>query len=78
MDEPDPQFIGFLSCDKSERNYGRYTDRVLDDLYEKQSRAMDPVDRRKLYTQFQIRVLDDMAYAIRFTGSAELCCIHQK
>jgi peptide/nickel transport system substrate-binding protein len=64
MDEPDLQFIGFLSYDKSERNYGRYTDRLLDDLYEKQSRAMDPVERKKLCTQFQTRVLDEMAYVI--------------
>jgi peptide/nickel transport system substrate-binding protein len=62
MDEPDLQFIIFLSADKSPRNFGRYTDRVLDDLYERQSRTMDPVERKKLCHQFEKRVLDEMAY----------------
>lgn len=64
MDEPDLQFIGFLSYDKSPRNYGRYTDRILDDLYEKQGQAMDSAERKKLCDQFQKRVLDEMAYVI--------------
>jgi peptide/nickel transport system substrate-binding protein len=61
-DEPDLQFARFISLDKSPNNYSRYTDRVLDDLYAKQSQAMDPVERKKLCRQFQIRVLDEMAY----------------
>lgn len=63
MDEPDLQFSGFISTDKSPFNYGRYTDRVLDDLYLKQSQAMDPEERRKLCHQFEKRVLDEMAWA---------------
>lgn len=62
MDEPDIQLARFISLDKSPNNYSRYTDRVLDDLYAKQSQAMDPAERRKLCRQFQIRVLDEMAY----------------
>jgi peptide/nickel transport system substrate-binding protein len=64
MDDPDLQFVLFLSSDKSPGNWGgRFTDRVLDDLYMKQSRAMDPTERMKLCRQFQIRVMDEMAYA---------------
>ena len=62
MDEPDLQFINFLSMNKSPRNWSRYNDRVLDDLYEKQSRAMDPSERKRLCQQFQVRVLDEMTY----------------
>jgi peptide/nickel transport system substrate-binding protein len=62
MDEPDLQFIGFLSADRSPRNFGRYKDQILDDLYEKQSRAMDFGERKKLCHQFEKRVLDEMAY----------------
>ncbi len=62
MDEPDIQLARFISSDKSRNNYARYVDRVLDDLYEKQSQAMDPGERRKLCRQFQTRVLDEMAY----------------
>jgi peptide/nickel transport system substrate-binding protein len=64
MDEPDLQFVRFLSSDKTAQNYSRYTDRTLDDLYLKQSQAMDPAERRKLCKQFETRVLDEMAYMI--------------
>ena len=46
MDEPDLQFIWSLSSDKSSINYGRYKDPILDDLYQRQNRTMDPVERR--------------------------------
>ena len=62
VDEPDLQFARFISFDKSPNNYCRYTDRILDDLYAKQSQTMDPAERKKLCTQFQVRVLDEMAY----------------
>ena len=64
MDEPDLQFIGLISHDKSPRSYGRYIDRTLDDLYERQSKAMDPAERKKLCHQFEKRVLDEMAYCL--------------
>ena len=64
MDEPDLQFTRFISSDKAPENYGRYIDRVLDDLYLKQSQTMDPTERRKLCKQFQMRVLDEMVYMI--------------
>jgi len=63
-DEPDLQFITFISPDKSPTNYARYTDRVLDDLYNKQSQAMDPAERKKFCHQFEKRVLDEMVYAL--------------
>ncbi len=62
MDEPDLQLQKFLSSDKSPLNYARYKDSVLDDLYEKQSRATDPKERLKLLRQFEKRVLDEQAY----------------
>ena len=37
--EPDLDIYKFISNDKNPANYGRYTDRVLDDLYDKQARA---------------------------------------
>ena len=75
MDEPDLQFMHFLSSDKSTANYGRYKDRVLDDLYLQQSQAMDPVERKKLCLQFQKRVLDEMAYVLPFSpGRTGLSC----
>ena len=64
MDEPDLQFIRIISHDKSPMSYGRYIDRTLDELYERQSKAMNPAERKKLCDQFQKRVLDEMAYCL--------------
>ena len=63
-DDPGLQYLQFLSSDKSSINHQRYTDRVLDDLYDKQSQTMDPAERKKLSRQFEIRALDEMAYLI--------------
>jgi peptide/nickel transport system substrate-binding protein len=62
LDEPDLEFIKYISSDKSPANYGRYKDRILDDLYGKQSIAVDPGERKKICYQFEKRVLDEMAY----------------
>lgn len=62
MDEPDLQLLKFISSDKSSINYARYNDRVLDDLYEKQSQATNPKERLKLLRQFEKRVLDEKVY----------------
>ncbi len=62
MDEPDLQLQKFVSADKSPLNYGRYNDRVLDDLYEKQSQTANLKERLKLLRQFEKRVLDEQAY----------------
>lgn len=66
VDEPDLQLIRFISADKSPLNYGHYIDRVLDELYLKQSMSMDPEERRKLCHQFEKRALDEMTYTIVF------------
>lgn len=62
MDEPDLQLARFLSADKSPFNYGRYNDPVLDELFEKQSRTMDPAERKKICRQYEKRIMDEMAY----------------
>jgi peptide/nickel transport system substrate-binding protein len=62
MDDPDLQLYKFVSREKSPINYSRYTDPVLNDLYEKQSRAADPKQRLTLLRQFERRVLDEKVY----------------
>jgi peptide/nickel transport system substrate-binding protein len=62
MDDPDLQLFKFVSSEKSPVNYARYKDSVLDDLYDKQSRATDPKERLKLLRQFERRVIDEKAY----------------
>src|SRR5215475_10145796 len=44
--EPDLDMYKFLSSDKNPANYGRYTDRTLDDLFDKQARAVNPEERK--------------------------------
>ena len=57
--EPDLDIYKFISNDKNHDNYGYYTDRVLDDLYEKQSRATSAAERTKYLRQFERRLLDE-------------------
>ena len=58
MDEPNLQLLKYISADKSTINYGRYQDRTLDDLYEKQIRATSTAERKKLLRAFEQRVFD--------------------
>ena len=47
--EPDLDLYKFQSKDMSPANYSRYTDHTLDELYEKQGRAIDLEERKKLH-----------------------------
>ncbi len=63
MDEPNILLIKYVSADKSSVNYGRYKDRKLDDLYEKQMRATDAKERNRLIREFEKHALEQ-AYTI--------------
>ena len=60
--EPDLDLAKFQSKDVTGNNWGRYTDRVLDELYQKQSRALDPDERRRYVREFERRLLDEEAH----------------
>ena len=60
--EPDLDLAKFQSRDVSGNNWGRYTDRVLDELYQKQSRAIDPDERRRYVREFERRLVDEEAH----------------
>ena len=60
--EPDLDMYKFLSTKRNPANYGSYEDPVLDELYDKQSRATDPVQRKQLIRQFEKRLLDEEAH----------------
>lgn len=60
--EPDLDMYKFLSVDRNHANYGRYTDRVLDDLYDKQSRSTNDEERKKYIRAFEKRLLDEEAH----------------
>jgi len=60
--DPDLDLYKFLSVDKNPANYSRYTDRTLDALYEQQSSARDPEERKKYIRQFEKHLLDEEAH----------------
>jgi len=60
--EPDLDMYKFLSTNRNPANYGRYNDPVLDALYDKQSRATNPEERKRLIRQFEKRLLDEEAH----------------
>jgi peptide/nickel transport system substrate-binding protein len=62
--DPDLDLYKFQSRGRSDANYGRYTDPVLDDLYVRQSRTVDPEQRRRYIRAFEKRLLDDEAHYI--------------
>ena len=60
--EPDLDIYKFQSSSISHANYGRYSDPVLDDLFVKQARAIEPEERRKHLRAFEKRLLDEEAH----------------
>jgi len=57
--EPDLDLYKFQSREISQENYGGYTDKTLDELYQRQSRTPDPEERKKVIRDFEKRLLDD-------------------
>jgi peptide/nickel transport system substrate-binding protein len=62
--DPDLDLYKFQSRHRSDANYGRYTDPVLDDLYVAQSRTVDPEQRQRHIRTFERRLLDEEAHYI--------------
>jgi peptide/nickel transport system substrate-binding protein len=60
--EPDMDIDKFQSVGISDRNFGRYKDPVLDDLFIKQARALDPEERKRYLRAFEKRLLDEEAH----------------
>jgi peptide/nickel transport system substrate-binding protein len=60
--EPDMDLHWYLST--SPVNFSRHRDTVMDDLYVKQSRAVDPEERRKLLRAFEKRLYDEEVHYI--------------
>jgi len=55
--EPDMDLHWFLTT--SPWNIGRHKDTMLDELYQKQSRAVDPEERKKYLRAFEKRLYDE-------------------
>jgi peptide/nickel transport system substrate-binding protein len=60
MDDPD-QFLGRYATG-STQNWGRFSDPRLDDLFSRQARSLDPVERKRLVNEMEKIVLDNAYY----------------
>jgi peptide/nickel transport system substrate-binding protein len=60
IDDPDVFLRRYTTGDPG--NLGRYSDPVLDDLFARQTRALDPVERKRFVIDLQKRVLDNVYY----------------
>jgi peptide/nickel transport system substrate-binding protein len=56
----------FLSVDRSDQNYAKYTDRTLDELFDKQLREPDHAKQKELIWQFEKRLNEDSYYLTTF------------
>ena len=61
VDDPDALLAPFITG--SSQNWGRFSSPAIDDLYARQARTLDPVERRKLVIELQKIVLEN-AYHI--------------
>jgi peptide/nickel transport system substrate-binding protein len=55
--EPDLDLFRFVST--SDANYGKHKDKVIDELFQKQGRAADFEERKKLVRAFEKRLIDE-------------------
>jgi peptide/nickel transport system substrate-binding protein len=61
VDDPDALLTPFITG--SSQNWGRFSNPAIDDLFARQARALDPIERRKLVVELQKVVLEN-AYHI--------------
>lgn len=58
VDDPNLQLAKYISADRSPINYGRYNDRKLDELYDKQKGELDNDKRKAILREFEKYALD--------------------
>ena len=58
----DPDLFLFRYTTGASQNWGRFTNPVVDDLFSRQARTLDPAERRKLVHEVQKIVLDNAYY----------------
>jgi len=70
MDDPD-QFLGRYATG-STQNWGRFSDPQVDDLFSRQARALDPVERKKVINDLEKRVLGNAYFTTGLWWSRNL------
>ena len=72
VDDPDQQFFENYACG-SERNYGGYCNKELDDLFVRQSSESDQDKRKKLVWEIDRRLQEDAARPIIMHNRSATC-----
>jgi peptide/nickel transport system substrate-binding protein len=60
VDDPDQLLAPFITG--SPQNWARFSNPAIDDLYARQARTLDPVERRRLVIELQKLLLDNVYY----------------
>ncbi len=76
-DDPSAQFDKFLTPAKSSQSASRHTDVLLDQLFDQQAGAVDPVARKKLVNQFETHGLTQ-AYSAPLLWWQRIIVHHKK
>ena len=71
LDDPTQNFVKFLSKKLTPLGYSGHEDTKIDDLYEKQRRTLDPVERTKIVRALDSYVLTT-AYSVPFLWSQRI------
>ncbi|MFH1486399.1 MAG: ABC transporter substrate-binding protein [Chloroflexota bacterium] len=61
FDDPDEALLGYVTG--APRNYPSFSDKTFDELYQKQSRTVDPAERKKLVSQLE-RILFELVPSV--------------
>ena len=77
LDDPTQNFVKFLSKKLTPLGYSGHEDTKIDDLYQRQQRALDPVARTKLVRELDTYVLTT-AYSVPFLWTQRIVVMPKK
>ncbi|MEZ5854602.1 MAG: ABC transporter substrate-binding protein [Hyphomicrobiaceae bacterium] len=72
VDDPDVNLIENYTC-KSERNYTQYCNAEVDKLIFAQSKELDPIKRKSMVADIQLKLIEDVARPIIYYGRLATC-----
>lgn len=77
VDDPSAQYAYYLTNDKSKISYSRHTDKKVDELWDAQSREMDPAKRKVIIQELE-RYLLDKAYVLSLNWWQRIIVLNKK
>jgi len=67
-----------LSAGKSAQSVSRHTDAILDDLFDRQARSINPLVRKRLVHQFETRGANAGLFGPEFCGGDRTVVHHRR